>query len=196
MKPTEKPTEKSIEKPTEEKKAVQKIPDSAEPALIIEAIRHQPVEERPISVLMKITRNRFSSRMNEVAEAYDLTSTQCDILGMISHHEPGTVSPVDIERRLHLSKATVSGLMKRLELKGYIRLEVNPEDHRSKQIFTTRKADLLQLQIIQSVDATEKVMLEGITPEEINMLRRLLLLMIDNLNQDQNPDMTAVKTKA
>ena len=68
----------------------------------------------------------------------ELTAAQGPILGYLSHssHPP---CPRDIEQEFQLTHPTVSGLLSRLEQKGFVELRTDPEDRRIKRIYVLEK---------------------------------------------------------
>ena len=93
----------------------------------------------------------------------DLTSSQARVLGYLCYRtkRQEKVYPRDIERDFRFTHPTVSGLLQRLEAKGYLSIETSAEDRRCKQIHVTTLslihiyssgAQLFRLGIQMSVD--------------------------------------------
>ena len=70
------------------------------------------------------------SMTNALAQM-DLTAAQGHIMGYLAHQKQPPC-PKDIEEAFHLSHPTVSGLLSRMEKKGFIELRPDPNDRRCK----------------------------------------------------------------
>ena len=92
------------------------------------------------------------------------------------------VYPKDIERRFNLTHPTVSGLLQRLESKGFLSCEPDPDDRRYKRIVLTEKAAECQKEIWQHILTIEQTMTAGMQESEIDTLVRLLDLAAKNLD--------------
>ena len=138
----------------------------------------------PMSLLFKIADVTFSKRLNSANEEYGLTGNQAQLLGTIRkcRGEMDEVFPSTLEERIHVSRPTMSGLLKRLEAKGFIIFAPSSKDKRYKQILLTEKADAVNQRIGEKIYETEKKMIEGISEEEIDIVRTLVKKMIDNIS--------------
>ncbi|MCD7754812.1 MAG: MarR family transcriptional regulator [Firmicutes bacterium] len=95
----------------------------------------------------------------------ELTSAQGHILGYI-HRHPGAPCAKDIEEALHLSHPTVSGLLTRLEKKGFLEFREDPRDRRFKRIYILPKGEECNEQIHQIIQRNEENLVAGFTEEE------------------------------
>ena len=93
------------------------------------------------------------------------------------------VYPKDIEQRFHLTHPTVSGLLARLEAKGFIVCTPDPDDRRCKRVSATEKAEQCHLRIRDTFHALEQETLQNFSPEEVQTLLRLLDRAIENLSE-------------
>jgi len=135
----------------------------------------------PICVMIKIINNVFDQEINKVIAHLDLTSSQASILGYLAFNKDKVIFPKNIEEEYNLKHPTVTGILQRMEAKGFIQYLPVPSDHRYKQIRITQKS----LDIHDNMDklgkATEKTLLEGLTTEEVNTLDILLNKMVANI---------------
>ena len=81
----------------------------------------------------------FSNNFQREAARYDLTPSQASILIYLSKVDH-PVNQRELEKYFRLTNPTVTGLMQRMENKGFIRREMNQADNRSKYIILTPKA--------------------------------------------------------
>jgi DNA-binding MarR family transcriptional regulator len=74
--------------------------------------------------------------------------------------------PKDIEEEFRLSHPTVSGLLARLEKKGFIEMRSDREDRRCKRIYLLDKGKDCNKSMYETICATENRLVEGFTEEE------------------------------
>ena len=98
-------------------------------------------------------------------EEMELTAAQGHLMGYLIHsREPRC--PRDVEKAFHLSHPTVSGLLSRLEQKGFVELRTDPEDRRFKRIYLLPKAWQLDERISRTLEENERKMTDGFTQQE------------------------------
>lgn len=138
----------------------------------------------PISLLFKIADVTFSKRLNSANEEYGLTGNQAQLLGTIRkcRKEMDEVFPSTLEEKMHVSRPTMSGLLKRLEAKGFIIFAPSSKDKRYKQVLLTEKAEAVNQRIGEKIFETERKMLEGISEEDVEIARTIVKKMIDNIS--------------
>ncbi|MBP3305644.1 MAG: MarR family transcriptional regulator [Oscillospiraceae bacterium] len=110
----------------------------------------------------------------------ELTAAQGPILGYLSHRKTPPCSR-DIEAEFHLSHPTVSGLLTRLEKKGFIEFRPDEKDRRCKRIFILEKGRQCNDLIHQAICANEARMLQGFTEEEEALFDDFLKRAIANM---------------
>ncbi len=137
-----------------------------------------------LSFQIKTISELVQQQITNTIASLDLTSSQAFLLGYLCHrHQRGeVVYPRDIERHFQLSHPTVSGLLKRLEAKGFLLLEPSPEDRRCKRILVTDRAIHVSTQLRQGIDDVNRQLAAGMTAEEISQLRGFLNRMIANIS--------------
>ena len=110
-----------------------------------------------------------------------LTGSQAFFLGYLTHHREQPVYPRDLEREFEFSHPTVSGILFRLERKGFVTFRAGETDRRRKQILITEKGLQAHEAVIRQLDAIEQQALSGMTEAEIGEFHRLLSLAMNNL---------------
>lgn len=121
--------------------------------------------------------------MSEVTQSWGLTAAQGHILGFITHSAV-PLCPRDIENTFHLSHPTVSGLLSRLEKKGFIACQADEQDHRRKRIHLLPKGLALDEAIHQAIEENEQRIVRDFSPEEQAQFRCLLVRAIRNMGGD------------
>jgi len=110
----------------------------------------------------------------------DLTAAQGRILGYLSRRETPPCSR-DIEEEFHLSHPTVSGLLTRLEKKGFVEFRPDESDRRCKRICILEKGQQCHDLILQTIRGSEARMLQNFTPEEEALFADFLHRAITNM---------------
>lgn len=119
----------------------------------------------PYTNMMRRLHIATRQRIDEALTQMDLTSAQGHIIGsLMLRKEPPC--PRDLEQEFHLSHATVSGLLARMEKKGFIRQEEDPLDRRCKRIYPLPRAVECGEHIHRTIVDSAEQMLRGFTPEE------------------------------
>ncbi len=136
-----------------------------------------------ISLLLKIAHHTFARRLNRNMESVGLTKAQCDVLGYLHRHQDGPVYPVDLERELQLKRPTVTGLVKRLEEKGFLCCVPSAMDRRYKELRLTEKSRAHHDQMMRFIDEQEEIMLRGLDGGDRETLRHLLTVMLHNMQE-------------
>lgn len=123
----------------------------------------------------------LSMHMDRQITSLGLTGSQGSVLGYLCRERGQPVRSRDVERQFGFSHPTVSGLLQRLEAKGFITCAPDREDRRCKRISPTEKALRLDEAVRAQIACTERALSAGMTPEELALLQNLLRRMIRNL---------------
>ena len=110
----------------------------------------------------------------------ELTSAQGRVMGYLARRgEP--LCAKDIEEEFHLSHPTVSGLLARLEKKGFLELYPDPDDHLCKRIRILPKGMHSHETMHHTIVEMEHRMVSDFTPEEEEAFHTLLTRAIANM---------------
>jgi len=135
-----------------------------------------------IKHLNKIMEKNF----NKALEEYNLTAQQARTLFFLIHHNEGEgeieINQRDIEREFNLTNPTVSGILLRLEEKGYIQRITSQKDGRYKKIVVAPKTWLFVEELETKRKKSERLLLQGISEEEENEFKRVVDIMIKNMS--------------
>ena len=110
----------------------------------------------------------------------DLTSAQGHVIGFLRRSKEPPCAK-DLETAYGLSHATVSGILSRMEVKGFIEQRPDPRDRRVKRIFLLERGRACSQSIWQHIEESERTMSAGFSPEEQAQLRSFLSRAISNL---------------
>lgn len=110
----------------------------------------------------------------------DLTAAQGRLMGYLAHRKEPPCSR-DIEEEFKLSHPTVSGLLSRLEKKGFIEFRPDPEDRRCKRICISPRGRECTDTMHSIILDNEARLVQGFTPEEQEQFRSFLERAIRNM---------------
>lgn len=129
-----------------------------------------------------LTEQAINQRLTEL----DLTTAQGHAIGLLTHC-PEPPCARDLETAFGLSHATVSGILSRMESKGFIQVRPDPEDRRIKRICLLEKGHACSQEICRHIQDTEQLMADGFTDEELALFRSFLNRAIGNLSRMSQP---------
>lgn len=115
----------------------------------------------------------------------DLTAAQGRIMGYLAHRSQPPCSR-DIEDAFHLSHPTVSGLLSRLEKKGFIQFRPDPDDRRCKRICILPKGHECNEMMHSTISRIEAQMVQGFTDQEKELFLQFLERCISNMGHCPN----------
>ena len=118
--------------------------------------------------------------MTAALESMELTAAQGHIMGYLAHKKEPPC-PRDIEAEFQLSHPTVSGILSRMEQKGFIELCTDPDDRRCKRIYILPKGAQCHELMHQTIQENEKRIVDGFTPEEQELFGQMLQRAITNM---------------
>lgn len=136
----------------------------------------KPVYGHSIHVLHWVVDQTMSATLSEL----DLTASQGRILAFIAH-APLPPCPRDLEEAFQLSHPTVSGILSRLEKKGFIRITPDCTDRRRKRVCLDQKGEACLARMEETIAGNERRMVQQFTEEEkqqfADFLNRAILNM-------------------
>lgn len=129
-----------------------------------------------VRILHWCTDQRITNALAEM----ELTASQGPILGYIAHRKSPPCAR-DIEEIFHLSHPTVSGLLARLEKKGFIEFFPDASDRRCKRIRLRSKGQQCIEIMHRTITENERVMVQGFSEEEQALFFSFLNRAIHNM---------------
>lgn len=88
-----------------------------------------------------------------------------------------------LARLLHVHPSTLTGIVKRLELRGLVRKRADPRDGRRLLLSLTPKGRLFDVEADGTVEAAIQRVLERASTDHVEAARRLLASIAETLNQ-------------
>ena len=115
------------------------------------------------------------------------TTHQGWLMHYLYDHRADDIFQRDIERRFHLRRSSVTGILQNMEKAGLIVREAVESDARLKRIRLTERGAAQHEAIVRGIEQNERDLTAGFTPAEIETLRGLLTRMRQNLQIEQDP---------
>lgn len=113
----------------------------------------------------------------------DITPSQLDVLICIAQEGGRPMNQKDIEEQLRLSNPTVTGILKRLERKGFVDRAVGSRDRRYKEVCLTEKCSQLGDRLHPSAQVMLGQLFRDFSLQEFDELNRLLRRLVENCRQ-------------
>ena len=128
--------------------------------------------------------------MTNALAAMELTAAQGQIMAYLVH-QPQPPCPRDVEEAFRLSHPTVSGLLSRLEKKGFIALCPDPADKRCKRIHVLPRGEECHETMHRVLLQNEEALVRGFTDGEKEQFFAFLERAIANVRladkEEQQP---------
>ncbi len=135
----------------------------------------------PVGFTIKRINNIYEKNLNEKMKKIGITSSQCAVLDYLFRTNKDEVSQRDVERGLSLKNPTVTGILKRLDEKGFILCVPNAKDKRKKNIYLTEKAYDIQRKMEAERRKLDRQLVRGMTKKETEALAKALEKVLDNI---------------
>lgn len=130
--------------------------------------------------LNQISTHVFSVRMQEAG--IDLTSVQYAALETI-RAEPG-IDQATVAAKIAYDRATIGGVIDRLEQKNYVKRSVSKRDRRAREVTLSEKGkDILAAAAPVVIDLQNEI-LEGLTPNERETFLKLAGKAVEAVTND------------
>ena len=138
-------------------------------------------ERMPIGFMFKQINNIYEKDFNQLLKTLGITASQCALLDYLFHSRKEEVTQRDIEKALCLRNPTVTGLLQRLDEKGFILSVPSNKDRRCKNIYLTEKAYDIQRRMEADRKKIDKKLTLGMNKKEIAALEKMLDKVLYNI---------------
>ena len=132
-------------------------------------------------ILIKKLDKVFKQNFNQELERVGLTFSQMRVLRFIEDNPKMKITHKDISNELDIQHSTTIGLLKRMQEKGLVRVVVDEDNRRCRNIFLTKKAEDIRYEMERGREIMESRVVKSFTDEEKETFYRLLNKAIDNL---------------
>ena len=130
---------------------------------------------------MKQLNNIMEMRFNHSLKQWDLTSSQFSVIMYLLHNQDREINQKMIEEAFLLKGPTVTGIVKRLVEKDFIRRRPDPQDRRINYLELTEKGQALEAIVCTEITRLETETLQGISKEHLDLLEDLLNQVLKNI---------------
>ncbi|MCI8665745.1 MAG: MarR family transcriptional regulator [Dorea sp.] len=138
-------------------------------------------ERMPIGFMFKQINTIYEKDFNRLLKTIGITASQCAVLDFLFRSSEEAVNQRDIEKALSLRNPTVTGLLKRLDEKGYILSVPSHKDKRCKNIYLTEKAYDIQRRMEADRKKIDKKFTLGMNKKEKAALEKMLERVLYNI---------------
>lgn len=132
-------------------------------------------------LLIKQIHNKLEKSANNSLREKGLTMMQVEVLITLNQTPEKQLSMKELERYFQVAQSTVAGLISRLEQKGLVEAVGDKNDKRVKLAHITAAGEACCEEAACNMEEAGAVLLRGFTEEEKELLDRLLLKAIKNL---------------
>lgn len=137
----------------------------------------------PIGFMFKQINNVYEKEFNNRLRTLGITSSQCAVLDYLFGSSKEEVNQRDIEKALCLSNPTVTGILKRLDEKGFILSVPSNKDRRCKNIYLTEKAYDIRRRMEMDRKKLDKELTLGMNKKEVAALEKMLSRVLYNVEE-------------
>ncbi len=126
----------------------------------------------------------FKIRMNKELENLDLTLAQMHVLSYLEQHDGEKITQKQLSDDFQVKHSTMAGILQRMKEKGLVRISVDNDNKRYRNITRTEETDKIKTALNEHKNSTEKILLQGFTKTEIKNLSGYLERIYNNLIND------------
>lgn len=108
---------------------------------------------------------------------------ETQVLFYLSQHTDKEINPSELSDRLHVSRSRITATLTSLRKKGYIAMELSPEDRRRMRVILTPEGGMHIREKQQQVDAYFEILVEGLGGKNVLELNRIIDLSINIMNR-------------
>ncbi len=138
-------------------------------------------ERMPIGFAFKQINNVYEKELSSRLRKLGITASQCAVLDYLFVSSKDEVTQRDIEKALSLKNPTVTGLLKRLDEKGFILIVPSNKDKRCKNIYLTEKAYDIRRRMEADRKKLDKLLTLGMNKREVAALEKMLSRVLYNI---------------
>jgi len=118
---------------------------------------------------------------DQMMQPEGLTHVQVFVLSYL--FKSNGLTHTELSKLLGIGTVTVTGLVDRLEAKGWVTRKTDDKDRRAKRVWLTPKSGTIKDTIARYVSELNTITLEGLTEEEADQLISMLKVTRSNLSK-------------
>lgn len=144
------------------------------------------MNDKGIGFYFKRINDVMFTEANAHFKKHGTTCSQTNILFYMLENGKDVVMQKEIEHEFGLRHSTIIGLLKRMEKNHFVRVEVNPEDHRCRQVILLDKAFELGSEMKEHRKYMDSLITGALSDEEEKELKELLTKVYENMCQNND----------
>lgn len=125
--------------------------------------------------------NQNRAYVNAILKDEGLTHGECNLL--VEIYKNDGISQDELVEKLRIDKSAITRVIKSMSEKGYVRKEINQNDHRYHCLYLTQKADSKLDYIFEVFRKSSEWLLDGIKEEDVIVVMRILDEMCRNVRK-------------
>ena len=139
---------------------------------------------KDINYIFRLNNALIKQKNRNMAE-YGLTSIQADVLVyVLMNYRQREVNQLDVQAVFKLTNPTVSGIVDRLEEKGFIKRVRSEKDARFRSLVAMPKGIALQETLCRSAAEAENYLVQNMSDAERTEFERLLKIALDTMEEE------------
>lgn len=142
-------------------------------------------EHEPLSFKFRLIHESFACMINRHLKEEDMTFSQMILIFYLWENRDRKITQKDITEAMHIKHPTTIGLLKRLEEKEMLKVVVDPDNRKYRNVALTEKGVAFVEKDRNRKRHTEEDMVKGMSSKEIKQLRDLLDRVYDNMQAMQ-----------
>jgi DNA-binding MarR family transcriptional regulator len=136
-----------------------------------------------LGYLTRIAHRAFSRQLERRTLLAGVSSGQWPFLRVLWNEEG--MSQRELSRRVGMQEPTTVSALNTLEKSGLVRREPSVEDRRKMHVFLTPKGRALRAEMMACVTEVNEIATRGVDPADMEVLRRVLARLGENLIEDE-----------
>lgn len=144
--------------------------------------------KRRVGLRIKVLNHTFNRKAMEILQENGtdpMSLMHGRIVGFLYLHQGQNVCQRDIEEAFHITRSSVSGIVKRMEEKGYLTRQTVEGDARLKRLALTPLGVQLHKESIAFRQAVESLAVQGMSQEQIDTFLSLCDIIQENLTKKE-----------
>lgn len=150
---------------------------------------HCDLEKVPSVGLFGMLVHQSGQRAQKMFDQYGLNKSQAGILFMLHHEESISGNPLsqkELAKKLNVTAPSITSVIQKMERAEFIKRKPDEKDQRIMRLYLDEKGKACIAHVKEVTMKMDEIMFRGISQEEKLLLRRILIQMFENLNQEEN----------
>jgi DNA-binding MarR family transcriptional regulator len=138
--------------------------------------------QQGLGYLIRLAHRAFQQTLADRLERHAITASQWTVLRALWDED--NYSQVDLARRIHVEKASLTPVLEALERRGLVRRRQSLNDRRVWNVELTKVGRQLRKGLLPYATQVNTLASEGLSKTEIDTFRHVLQKLIANLSRD------------